>query len=120
VNGFVYGYTEDLQPITDVWQWAKLIDSDRRIARADLGCAVVRTGFLAMDQGYPGFGPAEDPRPFGTLVELLPTAPENLAAFDQLEFFYPTRDEALRGHARVVSMLSRLLDAHQPITIKEG
>lgn len=119
---FIYGYTEDLRPITDLWQWSDLIESDRRIARADLGCVLVRTSFLAMHDGHLqiGLGPETSPRPFGTIVQLLPTAPRALSQWSDVEFFYATRDEALHGHARVVSMLSRLLDAHPPVTNEEG
>ena len=125
MDGFIYGYTEDKVPITDITEFELALGNpNRAVARADLGCALVRTSYLVQDHDMLGARPFTEPNPhpwiYGTLVDVYPNAPEPVWELDGREWFWGSRDDALEGHAATVAMLDAEIKAGEKLAAEDG
>lgn len=83
------------QPVHDLLRWAQWFEhAERRVARDEVGSAVVSTVFLGLDHGWRGGLPI--------LFETMVFADGDRGGDC---WRYATRSQALAGHARVVAQL---------------
>lgn len=120
MNGFIYGYTEDGAPITDVWEFERLLrDIDaRRVDLTDLAVMVVHTTNLLTDHNFTD--PGRPPITFETWVEALPHCPAQVAQdWNNATFRYPNRVAAQAGHDQIVAEIKAAI-AQYTAANKEG
>ena len=120
MNGFIYGYTEDGAPITDVWEFERLLrDIDaRRVDHTDLAVVQVFTTNLLTDHNFTD--PGRPPITFETWVEALPHCPAQVAQdWNNATFRYPNRVAAQAGHDQIVAEIKAAI-AQYTAANKEG
>lgn len=120
MDGFIYGYTEAGDPITDIMEFeAALVRPERAVARTDLGCIQVWTSHLVTDYNFGR--PGSPPLTYETLVQAGPDCPAPVAAeWDLFTDRYSTRVSALAMHDQYVeSIKAGLRQVGAPDTQRE-
>lgn len=105
MNGFIYGYTEAGEPITDVMEFeAALTRPERAVARTDLGCIAIWTSHLVTNYNFTR--PDLPPLTYETYVQANSDCPELVAAkWHMFTDRYPNRETAAAMHDQYVEAI---------------